>query len=473
MKLDLQLVPRLEQKLKLAPQIIQSVEILQLPILALENRINQELAENPVLEVQDASQEASAETPAEVTPDASSDEFDFQRLDELDEEWQDYFYPYGRQSSADDEDPKFEAMQNTADRPASLQEHLLAQYRLTDSPAELSGIAEYIICNIDDNGYLRYPLEELVGSFDGEATGEQAEEALKVIQSLDPPGVGARSLKECLLLQLDPDDARYALERELVSFYLDQLLANKFPLVARRSGHSLGEIKQAVTFIGALNPRPGALFKNETVMYVSPEIVVEETDAGYQVRLEDERIPHLYISSFYRRLLSDLDTPVKTRDYLKRKMQAARWLIDAVAQRRRTIYGVSKAIVDMQQDFFKQGLASLRPLRMQDVADRVGVHVSTVSRAISDKYIQTPSGAYALKYFFTGGTRTENGELASWKSVKQKLAELVSQEDKSKPLSDGAIVRALKAQGINLARRTVTKYRAELGIPSSRLRRQY
>ena len=388
MKLDLQLVPRLEQKLKLAPQIIQSVEILQLPILALENRINQELTDNPVLEVEDVSQETSAETTlAETTPGSTSDEPDFERLDELDQEWQDYFYPYGRRPSSDDEDPKFEAMQNTADRPMTLQEYLLEQYRLTDSPPEFSAIAEYLIWNIDDNGYLRYPLEELLASFEGEATLEQTEAALAVIQSLDPPGVGARSLRECLLLQLDPNDQRYALERELVRNYLDELLANKFPLVARRSGYSLSQVKQAVAFIGTLNPHPGALFKSESVMYVPPEIVVEETDGDYEVRLEQERIPRLYISSFYRRLLRDPNTSPETRDYLKKKIQAARWLIDAVEQRRRTIHSISKAVVDMQQDFFKKGVTSLRPLRMQDVADRVGVHVSTVSRAIADKYI--------------------------------------------------------------------------------------
>ncbi len=477
MRLELGLIPKLEQRLKLAPQIIQSVEILQLPLLALETRINQELAENPMLEIREEPEETAPELSAEEErPESTREELDFDRVDQLDEEWQDYFYPSGRRPSPDEADPKFEAMQNTAERQASLQDYLLQQYRLTDAPKELAEIAENIICNIDDNGYLRYPLEELTSSLEGRVTLAQAQAALKLVQALDPPGVGARSLKECLLLQLNPQDPRYDIERELTSKYLDQLLANKFPLVARQSGHSLEEINEAVALIGTLNPHPGSLFvneKEEAAMYGRPEITIQETESGYAVRLQDEHIPQLYISPHYRRLLKDPNTPPETREYLKKKIQSARWLIDAVAQRKRTVEGVSRAIVEVQQEFFQNGISHLKPLRMQDVADRVGVHVSTVSRAISGKYVQAPAGVYPLKFFFTGGTQSEDGQLASWKSVKQKIVDLVDREDKSHPWSDEQVVNILKEQGLNLARRTVAKYRTELGIPSSRLRRKY
>jgi len=489
---------RLEQRLKLAPQIIQSIEILQLPLLALEQRINQELVENPVLELRQVSAEEEALSAKEPLEERTAEESDFAKLDELAEAWDDYFSYASRPRPAEsEEDKKSQAMQNTPAPAPSLHDYLTMQTNLLNLKEDLRTAVENIIYNIDDNGYLRYSIEEIAASAAGpvragqagEVSLEKVEEALRVVQSLDPPGVGARDLKECLLLQMLGGEP--LLVRKIVEDHLQDIQRNLYPKVARVLGVSIEEVKEAVEFIGHLNPYPGALFSGKSAPYVLPDVIVEVQDGEYEVRLEERLSSSVYISPYYRRLLESRGGDPKVRSFVRKKMQAGRWLIEAIEQRRNTLFKIAQALVGFQPEFLEKGVAYLKPLKMQEVADATGVHVSTVSRAVSGKYIQTPFGIYEMKFFFAGGPakrpsvfislsgapplprRLDETKGDSWKAVKYKISQLVAKEDKKSPLSDEEIVKKLRAEGIQIARRTVAKYRRELGIPSSRRRREY
>jgi len=476
MRMEAVLVQRPELRMKLAPQIIQSIEILQLPTLELQQRLKQELLENPLLEMQEAAveeEELEADVEAPRDERAESDE-EFEKMEQIEEAWRDYTsQTIRRVVDRSETDRKYEAMQNTAARPITLQDYLFDQYGLLDTPEELDEVAENIIYNIDDEGYLQYSVEEIVESMEGRATAEQADRAVEIVQRLDPPGVGARDLRECLLLQMREDPNDHTLARELITNYLEDLYMNRIPKIAKATGRSIEEIKEAIEFISHLNPKPGLAFSSAVSPYVIPDVVVEYIDGQYEVRLEDHRLPRLYVNSAYARLLRDERTSEPAKEYIRKKIQAARWLIDSIEQRRNTLYKIARAIVDIQRPFFEKGVAHLVPLKMQTVAQATSVHVSTVCRAISDKYMQTPVGIFALKFFFTGGTRTTDGRLRSRKSVKQLVQQVVNNEDKHNPLSDDEIAARLQAEGLDIARRTVTKYRKAMDIPSSRHRREY
>ena len=477
MRMEAVLQQRLELRMKLAPQIIQSIEILQLPTLELQQRLKQELLENPVLEMQDLVDEdeeqeaAAADAPRDER--AESDE-EFEKMERMEEAWRDYSsQTRPRRVDTSEPDRKLEAMQNTAARPISLQDYLFDQFTLLDGDEDLSEVAENLIYNIDDDGYLQYPLEEILESMEGRATLEQAERALAVIQGLDPPGVGARDLAECLLLQMRRDASDHALVRQLIGEHLEDLYMNRIPKIAKAVGTSVEAVKAAVAFISHLNPRPGTAFSSETPPYVIPDILVEYDDGEYQVRLQDDRLPRVYVNSAYNRLLRDGRTSDTAKDYIRSKIQAARWLIDSIEQRRHTLYSIARCVVDIQRPFLEKGVSALVPLKMQTVAEATGVHVSTVCRAIADKYAQTPLGIFPMRFFFTGGTRTTDGRLRSRKSVKELVRQVVDRENKANPLSDDEIAAKLQADGIDIARRTVTKYRKAMDIPSSRRRREY
>jgi RNA polymerase sigma-54 factor len=369
-----------------------------------------------------------------------------------------------------------DAMQNTAARGMSLQEFLIGQMSLLDLTERQRDLCENIVWNIDNNGYLQYPLEDILPTVEAEgATLKELEEALATVQTLEPPGVAARDLRECLLLQVDDDDPTYVLKAELINHHLEDIRTNRFPQIARETGRSLDEVKKAVEFILTLTPRPGLLFDSTEPAYIMPDVIVEEADGGWDVRLQETGLPHLTISPFYRKLLATHSDNGETKDYIRKKIQSARWLIDAIEQRRTTMLKVSRAVVDAQQDFLRKGTTFLHPLRMQEVAKTVGVHVSTVSRAIASKYMQTPQGIYEMRFFFAGGTASSIGEPdgVSWQSIRDRINRLVESEDRKNPLSDDDLARELTNQGIPVSRRTVTKYRKSLSIPSSRQRRMY
>ena len=492
MRLEAMLQMRQEMRMKLAPQIIQSIEILQLPLLELQQRIDQELLENPVLEMQDArtSEDESAERaepaveekaepegpPEEV--DAGGTDENFEKVEDLSEYYKEYYGelpsgPARSPSSYGEKDPKLAALENSPAPDIPLEDHLRAQLAYLDIPEDLDEVCENIIANLDHRGYLGYPLEEIVASMESEVSEEQAEQALRAVQELEPKGVAARSLEECLALQLDFRDEDAPVLKRLIEEHLKDILDNRYPKVARQVGCSIQELKQAVEKIAKLNPMPGALFRETSAPHVVPELRVEKIEGEHRVLLEEGSLRPLQISDYYMRRLQDASLDERTREYLKRKLQSARWLIEAIEQRRSTLYNVSSEMTRAQQGFLEKGDYYLRPLKMQDIADRVGVHVSTVSRAISDKYIQTPRGVYSLKHFFTGGLRKENGEMESWETIRQKLTDIVNSEDKSNPLSDEDLAARLQQDGVDIARRTISKYRKLLSIPSSRQRKQY
>jgi RNA polymerase sigma-54 factor len=489
------MVPRQELKLILAPRMIQSMEILQLPIMALQERIQQELQENPVLELKEATPEeravaleedpgaAPVEEPRDVADpgkelvidDKGGNEEDFDRLVQINQEWADHFNEEHRPSSnrVDEEgDKKHDFEQNMPARPVSLQDHLGDQLAFLDTTPELLALVRYLISHIDENGYLRGSLEEIAVGSELPVTAEQLEEALHLIQKLDPPGVGARNLRECLLLQITPDTPLADVVRVLVQNHLEDIQHNRLPVVQKKTDYDLDTIQEAIDVLKHLNPRPGAQFSSENVPYVVPDIVVERTEAGeYEVRLLDDWTPSVCINRRYLELYKDKGSDAKAKEYLKRKIQAAQWLMESIEQRRNTLEKVTRAIIKHQRAFLDRGPEHIEPLKMQQIADQVGVHVTTVSRAVDDKWVQTPRGIFPLKRFFGGGTHTANGEEVAWETIKQKLLEIIGNEDKSEPLSDEDLANKLSEGGYPVARRTVTKYRKMLKIPSSRQRK--
>lgn len=488
MRLDTSQQMRTEMRLRMAPRMIQSMEILQLPVMALQERIEQELSENPVLvdlrettpTNPDETDETATPAPAETTEEPENDETDFESLINLDENWSELYDEGPRRSRAalrEDGDRKQEAMQNMACRPQSFHDDLIEQLGFFDCDAVQRALAEYIIYNLDDNGYLPkdLTLHDVARDFGQEATIEQAEEALRMIQRLDPPGIGARDLQECLLLQLTPETPCVDILRVLISDHLDDIQHNRLPAIEKRTGLSMETIKEALEHLRRLNPRPGSSFNlQEDTHYVVPDLIVEANDqGGYDVRLTDDHTPNLSISRYYQKQLRNKGTDPAAREFIQKRIQSARWLIESIEQRRSTLLKVSRAIVEHQKSFLDKGPEHIEPLKMQQIADRVGVHVTTVSRAVDDKWAQTPRGILPLKRFFGGGTITADGEEIAWDTVKQKLLEIVEKEDKQKPLSDEEIVDEMSRHGLKVARRTVTKYRQAMMIPSSRQRRQF
>jgi RNA polymerase sigma-54 factor len=365
-------------------------------------------------------------------------------------------------------------MLNMAARPRPLSDELSDQLGFVDCSAKTRALAEYIVHNLDDAGFLRLDLAEIARDFGGVATVEEAEEALQIVQRLDPAGIGARDLRECLLLQLTPDLELVDVMRVLISDHLTDIQQNRLPQIEKRTGFSIETIKEALEHLRRLDPRPGARYVQDDNQFVVPDLLVEADEHGeYHVRLVDEHTPNLGISRAYQRMLKNKSEDPAAREFIQKKIQSARWLIESIEQRRNTLLKVARAIIAHQKDFLDKGPESIQPLKMQQIADQVGVHVTTVSRAVDDKWVQTPRGIFALKRFFGGGTTTADGEEVAWDSIKQKLLEVIAKEDKSSPMSDEEIVDELGRSGLPVARRTVTKYRKALKIPSSRQRRQF
>ncbi|MGE0606727.1 MAG: RNA polymerase factor sigma-54 [Pirellulales bacterium] len=481
------------QKQILAPKMIQSMEILQLPIAALEERIEQEIIENPLLEKieDDPDLPDERDERAEVeNPDAPTTEEkelnldetknnadDFERLLDMGSEWPDQFDERPRLSSnrmEEEGDRQNDAMANMVDRPQTLQDFLCGQlgwYELTPATRQM---AERIIYSLDHNGYLPCPLEELLDANAGPDQLKLAQEALSVVHRLDPPGVGARDVRECLLLQILPTMPMHEQMRTLVADHLDDLKDNRLPLIQKKTGFSIELIQSLVQELRHLDPLPGSKFVDTHVPNVTPDVFLTETDDGkYEVYMEQGRTPQLRISNFYREMLMTGKASEAEKEYIKRKITSAQWLIESIEQRRSTLTRVAQAIVDHQTEFLKKGVEAIEPLKMQQIADKVGVHVTTVSRAVDDKWIQTPRGIFPLKRFFGGGTTSSTGEEVAWDAVRLKLQEVVDNEDKTAPFSDDELVKELAKHGLTVARRTVTKYRKAMNVPSSRQRRDW
>jgi len=506
---------------KLTPRMIQAMQILQLPSLALEERIEQEMINNPTLELADPDvdlDELSAQQ-AQETRDANEGERelsvqddsvdsdhadDFERLSNMSEEYGDSWSnnyeseAYRPARDTGERDAKLDAMANTAARPASLTDQLLDQWRLVETTDIIRRAGECLIDLIDKDGYLRADQKTIDEQCPEDVTEQDLQEALERIQkTMEPVGIGARDLRECLLLQIDArlrvldsandnhgDFVQYngdpirndlRLARELVADHLKDVEANRLPKVAAAVGCEMDAIKSAITQLSQLYLHPGRVLAPDDREIIRPDAVIEfdEINDRYVAALVSGRFPALQISPDYRQIAQDKSADKKTRDYVKGHMQSARWLLDAIEQRESTVLRVINVVISAQREFLDHGHQYLRPLPMTQVADTLGIHVATVSRAVSEKYIQTPRGIFALRMFFSGGTETDAGEAMSWTAVQAKLKEIVDEEDKSKPFNDDQLVEKLKEKGIEIARRTVAKYRKELNIPAARQRRQY
>jgi RNA polymerase sigma-54 factor len=477
MRLDVSLQQRLSQQLRLAPQIIQSIEILQLPAMDLKELIENELQENEMLEVEEAPPEglpAPAEPPPSADEEGTDDEAErvFDRLEALVDVDRHGKNGLSRASGEEATDRKWEAMQNTAAPGESLADHLHEQLELLDLTPPVRSAAEAIVYNLDEAGLLRTPLAEVVAAMDEPVSAADAEEALRVVQSLEPRGVGARDLVECLLLQIDDDEPDADDKRRLLRDHLDDLKRNKIPRIAKALGRSVEEVYALRDGLRHLTPSPGAGYTSGRTAYIRPDVVVTWEDGEYKVKLENEHVPRLALSPRYRAMLQEAKGDPKLRDYVKRKVDAAKWLIEAIVQRENTLERVAREIVARQRDYLDFGVSHLRPLKMQEVADALGIHVSTVSRAISDKYVQTHRGIVPLKFFFTGGTENDDGGVESRVSIKERVRQIIDAEDKANPLSDDEVAERLSKEcGLGIARRTVTKYRKAMKIASSRQRR--
>lgn len=474
--------------MKLSPQMIQAMEILQLPLLALQERIQQELTSNPVLEMTEPSdgqaEVAEEEEPAgpsrgeeSAVPRSSGQEYE--RLEEYgrehaeDLEWADR----PRRSAASGErDGKMDMLANAPALSATLMDFLLEQWSFVDAPEPVKAAGKIIITNIDEDGYLRSDLEGLARS-ETSLAPEAFSSALQLVQHLDPPGVGARDLRECLLIQLDAEAAAgrdVSLERRLLNQFLREIELNHIPQIARRAQVSVSQVKAALESLSRLEARPGRVIGQRASPHIQPDALVELDDAGQVVvTMRDGDLPHLKISRQYRKMVQSRQVGGDVREFIRRNMRSAQWLMGAIAQRRQTVRRVIQEVFEAQKEFLQRGPEALKPLPMSDIAGKLGVHVATVSRAVAGKYVQTARGVVPLRSFFSGGTTTSAGKDVSWDAIKVKLKELIDKEDKNKPLDDDQIAQALRQDGIRIARRTVAKYRNILNIPPGRQRKLY
>lgn len=464
----------------MAPQLRQSLELLQVPALELRTLVQQEMETNPTLEeiqpedeVQDKSETEIIDAEAEAEDQATEAQLDaeFEMLTHLDDEWRDYFNNTRTRASKDDI-ARHQFAMDSVSQPVSLQQHLMNQVTLADLDEDEGRLAEMIIGSMDDDGYLTSSLEDLASS-----TGEEFQklcDILELIKDFDPIGVGAQSLSECLWLQLKRLGRGEGLAAEIVLKHLDQLAAHKYAEIAKTLGVSADEIEKEARLISTLEPKPGRRFSPEATSYVVPEVSVIRNDEGeYVVIMNNDYVPRLQISEHYRTLMQDSETPTEVKKYIRDKVHSSMFLIKSISQRQQTIYNIASEIVRIQRSFFDEGISHLRPLIMAEVAGLVGVHETTVSRAIAGKYMQTPRGTFEMKYFFTPGYTNADGQSVSNQVIKDAISTLIAEEDTFSPLSDQAIVKKLEEKGYKVARRTIAKYREELKILPSHLRKGY
>jgi RNA polymerase sigma-54 factor len=455
----------------LAPQLQQSLLILQAPLLELRNLVQQEMETNPVLEELPNEPDADERSEADTAADEKFKE-EFDKLAKLDEEWRDYMAQSssygGRSQEAEDKRQFFFDSIATQE---TLQQHLMGQLNQNVLDASDRKTAELIIGNIDDNGFLQTTPEEM--ALNTGIPQEDFENMLTLIQSFYPPGVGARDLRECLLIQLKREGRQTSLEYKIISEHMRDLGKRRFPEIARRMGISVEQVQKCANNIARLDPRPGQIFAAAPQNYVLPDVTVEKVNGTYQVILNGEQIPHLRISNTYKDIMAQDGKGSEVKDYIRDKIRSGKFLIKSIHQRQQTISNIAHQIVKRQGEFFEKGSSYLKPMTMVQIADAVGVHETTVSRAISGKYMATPQGVFDMKYFFTPGYQTSSGESMSNTSVKGAILDLVKNEGGNAPLSDKEIVEILSKRGIPIARRTVAKYRTELNILPSNMRRKY
>jgi RNA polymerase sigma-54 factor len=457
----------LETKLKqvLAPQLIQSLRMLQMPILKLEQTLRQELSTNPLLEEVDSLQETE-EPELENPEEAPGEDPELSKIN-----WEDYLgddIDYKVKFQKDKGEEHFEAIPTVE---KSLYDHLLEQLNFNKLTQEEIEIGEYIIGNIDENGYLSCSVEEIISAL--KSNPEKTKKTLKLIQSFDPPGVGARDLKESLLIQLEEKNLKGSLAYQIVNQHLSELDKKSPSQLSKLLKVSFEEVQKAMEIIRGLSPRPAAGRFTKGASPIVPDLIVDKIGSEYVVFHNDKNVPRLRINPTYREMIKKgSDSSPETKKYIRQKLEQARWFLNALNQRRSTMIKTMEAIVEEQKEFFEHGIEHLKPLIMETIAEKVGMNVATISRVANDKYVQTPQGMFEIRYFFTSGLKKEDGEELSKRKVKKMIEEIIRKENPSTPLSDQEIYLKLKEEGINIARRTVTKYREELKILPARFRKK-
>jgi RNA polymerase sigma-54 factor len=466
--LETKLLLKTTQKLVMTATLQQAIKLLPLSRLELIQKVHQEILENPFLE-EVATQEtsdtelANAELPQETSQDSEEFEVD----------WEAYLQDFSSPDYVPTVSKEVPSLEATLKSETSLAEHLLWQLSLTVHDELDKQIGTYLIGNIDDDGYLQCQLEEVAKVFGVEE--EQISAVLEIIQSFDPPGVGALDLQESLLIQLHHLEMDDSLAWKIVRQYLAQLDERYFQKIAKSFGVTINEVIAAVGLIRTLDPKPGSRFNSPRVEYIVPDVVVVKVDDDYQVILNEDGMPSLRINALYQNVLRQNDgMQSDTREYLEEKFRSAIWLMKSVEQRRQTLLRVTKSLCKFQREFLDKGLAYLKPLVLKDVADDIGMHESTVSRVTTNKYVYTPQGIFELKFFFHSGLESLDGDAMSSVSVKDIIRKAVAAEDARKPLTDQQLMMILEAKGVKIARRTIAKYRTELHIaPASRRKRLF
>ena len=520
MALEVKLDMRLRQQLVMTPQLQQAIKILQLSVSELETVVQAELESNPMLEPLDHSpsetdgeqangseetvppsdgeplppepeagaasestgeeweptaNENPAETVSTEAPDAAVELRELDRLDKLD--WREYLENYSNNwqggeapSGGSDDDERRQALENRLTKKNSLEDHLMWQLRVSNLDETAQRIGATIIYNLSDDGYLETSLEELAAQL--ETSVDAVERVLKRVQQLDPPGVATRNLQECLFNQLRNLGMEESLPARIVLNHLDLLEKHRYGEIAKALGVPLEMIGEAAKVISSLEPKPGRDYSGPEPAYIVPDVFIQKIGDDFVVTLNESAVPRLRLANFYQRVLNDNTVEAGTKEYLQERLRSARWLVKSIYQRQQTIFKVANSIVKFQRAFFEHGVSHLKPLVLKDVAEDIRMHESTISRATANKYAHTPQGIFELKFFFTSGVKAADGEDVSAETVKEKIRALVAGEGQVSPLSDQAIADILRDEQINIARRTVAKYRQALGIlPSGRRRR--
>jgi len=460
MEMKFKLQMGLKQQLVMTPRLQQALKLLQLPTLELEMALKEELQSNPLLEIEEEDEEEDSRTREGSEEQATGS------ADSWDDVFNDGFeMQYEQQEQVSDD----EFVEKVPVYREDSGDNLLQQLRMQTDDPQLLEIGEYLIGSLNDQGFLTIDLDEIQNVF--KVDRARAAEALECVQSLEPSGIAARDLPECLLIQLRAKGMEDSLTAELIRDHFKALVQRKYQAIARKLKISVEDVQEAARLIGELDPKPGLELSTDEPRYVTPDLIVEEVEGEYIVALNDRYLPRLRISDAYKGAVAERDK--RTKEFLQGKLSQAQWLIKTVEQRRGTMIKVMNAIVEEQRDFFDRGPQALHPLTLQQVAGKIGMHESTVSRVTSNKWVQTPRGAFPLKYFFSSALSTAAGEEISAKAAKNRISEMVSKEDGKHPYSDQKIADILKDEGLVIARRTVAKYREQLEILPARMRKQY
>jgi len=478
-------VQKQTQSLVLAPQLRQSLKILQAPTLELRNAILEELQANPTLEelpmdgisieeqtrTEDNSGEAATDRNSENKEMEMSDD-DYSILNKMDEDFREYFAQENSNQSHTSEDAeKRQHFFDSLVSETSLQEHLIGQADMVEMEEAERLAIHYLVGSLDDRGFLTSGLSELALMANVPLSAVQ--NASNILRTFEPAGIGAFDLKDCLLYQLKLKGNDKGLAAKIIASHYDLLIRRRIPEIARKLGTDIEKVQSALTEIASLDPAPGRKFAEDTNRVVVPDVKIEKVDEEWVIQLNNDYIPRLRLSKTYKEIIAKGIVNSKDKEYIREKMRSGKFLINSIEQRQQTIERISKEILKYQKDFFEEGISKLRPLTMNQIAEEVGVHETTVSRALANKFIETPHGVFEFKYFFTPGYKSQDGTSVSNTSIKELIGQIIEDESPTKPYSDQAIVEILAEKAIKIARRTVAKYREELGILPTNLRRKY